>query len=375
MTIAAPTAPLSVTLAQTKPIPLAVSLRCNPGELVALVGPSGSGKTSVLRAIAGLLTPEKGRIASGNDIWFSDEDAINLPAQSRLTGMVFQDYALFPHLTALQNVTIALGDPSSGETAKIARLLLDQVNLHGLEDRRPETLSGGQRQRVALARALARRPRALLLDEPFSAVDQMTRVRLKRELLSLRRSLNCPIIMVTHDIEEALALADQMVVLHHGEVLQVAAPEDVRLHPSRIMVARLMGQTNIFSGVLEREAEPGRPGILSWAGTDITATDTGAYKQGQAVSWMVASDHVVVYQPEVNGAERPNTIHGHIVDVAHLGENSAMTMAIEERHGGNGEVLKFQIRTRNARQYGLSVDADAVVSLLPEGIHLMPREE
>ena len=158
---------LTVYLEQTAPIPLSVRFDCAPGELLALIGPSGSGKTTVLRAIAGLMRVTRGRIACGDAAWFDAETAIALSPQARRVGFVFQDYALFPHLDALDNVAIAVGSmPREAARAK-ARAWLARVNLAGLEQRRPHELSGGQKQRVAIARALAREPRVLLLDEPF----------------------------------------------------------------------------------------------------------------------------------------------------------------------------------------------------------------
>ncbi|MEQ1713477.1 MAG: ATP-binding cassette domain-containing protein, partial [Hyphomicrobium sp.] len=162
---------LDVRLAQRAPIAMDVALTCGPGELVALVGPSGSGKTSVLRAIAGLLMPAEGRVAVAGETWLDTHARIRLPPQRRSVGLVFQDYALFPHLTALDTVAIAMQTGSEADKRVRARALLGRVNLDGFETRRPDELSGGQRQRVALARALARDPRVLLMDEPFSAVD------------------------------------------------------------------------------------------------------------------------------------------------------------------------------------------------------------
>jgi molybdate transport system ATP-binding protein len=187
---------LSVLLNQDGPIALNVQLHCAPGELLALVGPSGSGKTSVLRAIAGLLPVKNGHVRLGDAVWFDGSNA--LPTQLRPIGMVFQHYALFPHLSALDNVKLAVS-AGQGDAHSVAQQLLADMQLDGLASRLPSELSGGQRQRVALARALARKPQLLLLDEPFSAVDQPTRHALYDELITLRERVRLPIVMVTHD--------------------------------------------------------------------------------------------------------------------------------------------------------------------------------
>jgi molybdate transport system ATP-binding protein len=167
MANAAQASSLKVSLKQRAPIPLAVELRCAPGELLALVGPSGSGKTTILRSIAGLVRPACGRVACAGITWFDSAAGTWVAPQARRAGFVFQDYALFPHLTALHNVMVALEAFDRGSREARARALLGLVHLEGLENRPPYTLSGGQQQRVALARALARDPLVLLLDEPF----------------------------------------------------------------------------------------------------------------------------------------------------------------------------------------------------------------
>ena len=211
---------IRLKISQQHPIPFAVDIECKAGELLALVGPSGSGKSTILRTIAGLHQPETGFIQCDDELWFDHQQQTSVPTQNRHIGFVFQDYALFPHLTALQNVAIALGHIDRGLREARARDLLAQVNLKGLEQRQPDNLSGGQRQRVALARALAREPKVLLLDEPFSAVDQMTRRKLQQELVILRRNIKIPILLVTHDLDEAAMLADRLYVLHKGKTLQ-----------------------------------------------------------------------------------------------------------------------------------------------------------
>lgn len=222
---------LSVILKQAGPIALDLAFACPAGKVLALIGPSGAGKSTVLRSIAGLYVPKTGRIACGPETWFDSEAGICLPPHQRRSGLVFQSYALFPHLSALANVEIALGARPKAERRNAAFALLQRMHLEGLERRKPAELSGGQQQRVALARALAREPMALLLDEPLSAVDRRTRRRLQADLVSLRESVRAPIILVTHDLDEALGLADLLVVIDHGQVLQQGPTAEVTSNP------------------------------------------------------------------------------------------------------------------------------------------------
>lgn len=209
------------------PIPLDVAFRVEPGELLALVGHSGSGKTTLLRTVAGLWRPATARVAVDGTTWLDTAAKVDLPTHRRRLGLVFQTYALFPHMSAAQNVMAAMDKPDGDEAGRI----LDLVNLHGLADRRPAQLSGGQQQRVALARALARRPRALLLDEPFSAVDRATREKLYAEIVALRAHLAMPVVLVTHDVNEAQLLADRMVVIEKGRVVRGGATAEVMADP------------------------------------------------------------------------------------------------------------------------------------------------
>lgn len=236
-----------VRLQQDTPVPLDVDLACGGDELLALIGPSGSGKTTVLQTIAGLRSARSGRIAVGGDVWLDSEHGICTPAQQRVVGLVFQDYALFPHLTALDNIAIAahqadgLSRLQGVEAKDVAAQLLVDVGMAGLEQRRPHQLSGGERQRVAIARALARSPRVLLLDEPFSAIDRMTRVRLRDDLMKLKASLSIPMLLVTHDIDEAMQLADRVSIIDAGRILQSGAPAAVRSAPASDRVAAILG--------------------------------------------------------------------------------------------------------------------------------------
>jgi len=221
-----------------------VSLKIAAGELLALLGPSGSGKTTLLRILGGLDFPTAGRVL------FGDEDALGLSVGERNVGFVFQSYALFRHMTVFDNIafglTVRKGDrrPAKAEIRRRVLELLDLVQLSGLEKRYPAQLSGGQRQRVALARALAIEPRILLLDEPFGALDAKVRKELRRWLREIHDKTGHTTVFVTHDQEEALELADRVVVLNNGRVEQVGTADEVYDRPATPFVANFIGETN-----------------------------------------------------------------------------------------------------------------------------------
>ncbi|HWI72674.1 MAG TPA: ABC transporter ATP-binding protein [Baekduia sp.] len=217
---------------------LRVGLTVGASETVALVGPSGAGKSTVLRAVAGLLAPDTGRIALGDDVWFDAKT--NRPPERRAVGLVFQDYALFPHLTVEQNVAF-------GGAAR-ARELMARLHIDQLARERPGRLSGGERQRVALARALARDPGVLLLDEPLSALDAHTRAVVRGELKALLDELALPALVVTHDHRDAIALADRVGVLVNGELRQLGAPAELLGAPADPFVAAFTG-ANVVRGL------------------------------------------------------------------------------------------------------------------------------
>ena len=232
MTAANPFPALQVSVQQTHPMPLGGTFSCQAGEMLALVGPSGAGKTSMLRVLAGLMRPQQGRVQVGGELWCDTEASLWQPPHRRHVGMVFQNYALMPHLSALENVALPLLHLPRGERLARAARWLDHVGLlPEQQQRRPAALSGGQQQRVAVARALAREPALLLLDEPFSAVDQMSRQGLYRLLAQLREELTIPIVLVTHDLHEARLLADTLVVMDGGQVLQQGAPATLYRSP------------------------------------------------------------------------------------------------------------------------------------------------
>ncbi len=228
-----------------------VDLKVETGELVALLGPSGSGKTTLLRMIAGLEAPDAGRI------FFHGEEVTDRRAQERRVGFVFQHYALFRHMTIFENVAFGLRvrprseRPSRAQIRERVMELLRLVQIDWLSDKYPHHLSGGQRQRVALARALAVEPRLLLLDEPFGALDARVRKELRKWLRRLHDELHITSVFITHDQEEALELADRVVVMNEGRVVQMGTPEDVYAHPADLFVYRFLGNVNLFHGRVE----------------------------------------------------------------------------------------------------------------------------
>jgi len=220
-----------------------VSLEVPSDSLVALLGPSGSGKSTLLRIMAGLEKPDHGQV------WIENEDATYRSVQERKIGFVFQHYALFKHLTVRQNITFGLNIRKLPKHVikQKADELLDLIQLKGLGDRYPSQLSGGQRQRVALARALAAQPRTLLLDEPFGALDAKVRKELRTWLRELHEQVHVTTIFVTHDQEEAMEVADQVVIMNKGKVEQIGTPAEIYDQPASEFVMRFIGETNIIS--------------------------------------------------------------------------------------------------------------------------------
>ena len=362
---------LRVRLQQQAPIPLACQFDCAPGELVALVGPSGSGKTTVLRCIAGLVHAQKGHIRCGEASWFDAAARHVRPPQQRRVGFVFQHYALLPHLSALENVALGLGELPPVARLERAAEWLARVHLAGLEQRKPAALSGGQQQRVALARALARATASnnsgvLLLDEPFAAVDQVTRGKLRTELARLRHELDIPMVLVTHDLDEARQLADRMVVLHRGSSLQEGTPEQLLTQPRNPAVARLMGLTNLFSGVVAGNAATPQ---LHWNGRRLSIVDFCGFAPGDAVSWVIPPEGVLLHRPDrPSQGDAENPVTGTLRETLRLGSFTQVTLEIF----GEPQPLTFAVSTRAIERNGLAPGSIASATLLAQRIHLMP---
>jgi iron(III) transport system ATP-binding protein len=226
------------------------NLDVSAGEILALLGPSGSGKTTLLRLIAGFEKPDVGRILIAGRTVLDVASSLWIPAEERGVGMVFQDYALFPHLTVAQNVRFGLRNSSKNERHARVKELLRLTELEEFAERYPHELSGGQQQRVALARALAPRPPVILLDEPFNGLDPDLRPQMRREIAKILRHLGTAAILVTHDQEEALGMADQVAVIRSGELQQVGTPEDIYYSPSTTFVANFVGHADFIPGLV-----------------------------------------------------------------------------------------------------------------------------
>jgi molybdate transport system ATP-binding protein len=316
-------------------------------ETVALVGPSGAGKTSVLRSIAGLARPQRGAISSGEEVWFDSTRGIDRRPEQRSVGFVFQEYALFPHLSVEQNITFGGGSTDS---------LLRRLRIENLAKAKPTQLSGGERQRVALARALARNPQVLLLDEPMAALDPHTRGSIRSELHDLLRELGLPTLLVTHDFEDAALLADRVGVLVDGRLRQLGPPAELLGAPADAFVATFAG-ANVLSGI----AEPGADGL-----TTVRLDDrTTIYSTDE----IFGAVDVIVYPWDVSLAlaehadSALNLIAGQVLSVARVGNRARIRL----------EAMTAEVTTRSAERLELRAGAHVVASFKATATRLVPR--
>lgn len=335
-----------------------VSLTVETGELMALLGPSGSGKTTLLRIIAGLETADN----ADASIHYFDEEVSSKQVGLRGVGFVFQHYALFRHMTVFENVAFGLRvrprktRPSKAEIRERVFELLRLIQLEGLAKRFPSQLSGGQRQRVALARALAVEPRVLLLDEPFGALDAKVRQELRAWLRRLHEELHVTSVFVTHDQEEALEVADRVVVMNRGEIEQVGSPDEVFHRPQTEFVMRFLGQVNQFHGRVDQ-------GGVSFASLYLDAPQLPA-GLGDAKASIYIRPHQFRVETHTNGHP---TIEARIVHVRSAGPAVRLLLETPARE-------PFHVELPQDRFQDLQITQGSTVYVSPREFHIFPGE-
>jgi len=301
-----------------------VNLRIYPGEMFALVGASGCGKTTLLRMLAGFANPSAGRIL------IEDVDMTGVPPYERPVNMMFQSYALFPHMTVEENVGYGLRRMRLGRAERNKRVqdALEMVQLGPLGSRKPHQLSGGQRQRVALARALIRRPKVLLLDEPLSALDKKLREQTQFELMNIQYQVGITFVFVTHDQDEAMALSTRIAVMNRGQVVQVGTPAEIYEFPQSRLVADFIGTTNLFEGTVERCNQ----GLIAMrcpeTACELLVEDLGRFGGGQRVWLALRPEKIRLTKEPVEGV-RVNQLKGTVWELGYLGNRSTYRIKTE----------------------------------------------
>ena len=332
-------------------------------EMAVLFGASGAGKSLTLRTLAGLVKPDEGTIHLNGHAIFDSEGEIDLAPQDRRIGYVPQHYALFPHQSIAKNIAFGLHDVSNSERDARVAELLTRMRLEPLADRKPGEVSGGQQQRTALARALARRPNMLLMDEPFAAVEEDLRAHLRQELLKIQKDFGIPVLLVTHSRAEAYALAERLIVLSEGKVVESGDRDDVFRRPRTPTVARLMGMTNILQATVIGSSE-----------SELTA-DWGAYR-------------LTIASPDLRAPGDPLTlgVRPEEIRIAANGDDQGLDnrfparLVKDEPQGAdhllqfktNNQLLDVRISHPAFMKLELATDQERVLALDPEAIHVIP---
>ena len=303
-----------------------IDLTVPRGEFLTLLGPSGSGKTTTLRMIAGFMTPDEGSIRIAGD------EMTRVPAHRRDVGMVFQNYALFPHMTAAQNIAFPLQMRNVPRVEQRQRVgeALDLVKLATFGARYPRQLSGGQQQRIALARAIVFRPRLLLMDEPLGALDKKLREALQLEILRISRQLGATVVYVTHDQEEALVMSDRIAIFDKGRIQQIGTGEDLYERPNSVFVAEFVGESNMLRGRLERDGDGTwlRREAWRWQ-VDPTVADAPDLRVGEPAALVVRPEHlrVVALEAPRDGA---NSVEAAVTEVLYLGPTRKIELTLPD---------------------------------------------
>ncbi|MCB1417824.1 MAG: ABC transporter ATP-binding protein [Notoacmeibacter sp.] len=330
-------------------------------EFFALLGASGCGKSTLLRMLAGFENPTSGKIL------LDGQDLAGIPPYRRPVNMMFQSYALFPHMTVEKNIAFGLKQDGMAKEAIAERVaeMLKLVKLEKFAQRKPHQLSGGQRQRVALARSVAKRPKVLLLDEPLGALDKKLREETQFELMDLQQELGLTFMVVTHDQEEAMTMADRIAIMDHGKIKQVATPAEVYEAPSSRFVADFIGNVNLFDGtVTDRDATGAM--IAGTDGIEIQASNATNAEKGAAVTFAIRPEKIRVSASKPENA-RLNMIDGEVWDIAYLGDMTVFHVRLDSGKVVRASMLNNSRLVENALTWGdrawISFDADGGVVL------------
>jgi iron(III) transport system ATP-binding protein len=344
-----------------------VSLDVDEGAFFTMLGPSGCGKTTTLRCIAGLETPDSGDIEVAGSVFFSSGRKVKLPANERGLGMVFQSYAIWPHMNVFENVAFPLevaprhGRLSRRDIRERVEKVLSVVQLDHLADRQATDLSGGQQQRLALARALVMEPPLLLLDEPLSNLDAKLREEMRFELKRLQRELGITAIYVTHDQAEALAMSNVIAVMKDGQVQQQGRPREIYERPQSRFVADFIGTSNFIDGVIEHKGAEGLYTVDTSHGK-LSATSSADFTPGSRVVVAVRPEHIGIEPGSANGAG-PGCWHGNVTTRAFLGEAVDHMVTV----GGSRE-----LQVRSNPSVSIAPGTDVLLSFRGESCSLIP---
>jgi molybdate transport system ATP-binding protein len=330
--------------------------------ITVLFGPSGSGKTTILRSIAGIVAPDEGRIELGERVYFDSETGTNVPIQRRKIGFVFQDYLLFPHLSAVQNVAYAIR-PATPKRRDRAMELLDLLGIAYASDRRPHQLSGGEQQRVALARALGSDPAILLLDEPLSALDAATRLRLLGEIVQLQRKSKIPFLYVTHSPADAVRLGDFALILNAGRILQEGKPAEVFNAPRDSAVSRAVGSENILAGRVQDHNEREGISVIDLVGCKLVIPFS-ALPKATPVTIGIRSDDIIVSRERIGQTSARNLLEGTIKQVVQDGPEVDLLTAC-------GVDLKVRVTAQALDALDLKPGAKVFLLIKASSCHLL----
>lgn len=327
-----------------------------------IFGPSGAGKSTILRIMAGLDRADKGLIKFGEETWEDTENQIFIPPQKRPVGLLFQDFALFPHMTVENNIIYNLS-LSKEEKQKKLRELISLFNLEGLEKRKPSSLSGGEKQKVAIARTVIRMPELLLLDEPLSSLDLPTREKLQKELKKILKKLQIPTIFVTHDRTEAIIMGDRIVVMNDGKVVQMGEVNEVFTKPDNPSVAAIVGMENVLIGEIIERSE----GLVSIkvGKCTLVALDTGAV--GPEVAVCIRAEEIILEKGNVPESSARNRFSGKIIDISPQGVTVKLTLDC-------GFLLIVLITKRSFIDLSIQKGSKLTASIKAQAIHIFQHD-